>query len=102
MMQYGFELSEREKLPVLMRIVMRLAHSRAAVTVKEEAEEVRGRCPVRDPASWVLLPCQFAPEICRIGGTATASGTGCGRSSLHALNRLRGETGGHIGLQYRI
>ena len=39
MMQYGFELSEREKLPVLMRIVMRLAHSRAAVTVKEEAEE---------------------------------------------------------------
>ena len=40
MMQYGFELSEREKLPVLMRIVMRLAHSRAAVTVKEEAEEV--------------------------------------------------------------
>ena len=27
MMEYGFELSEREKLPVLMRIVMRLAHS---------------------------------------------------------------------------
>lgn len=35
MMQYGFELSEREKLPVLMRIVMRLAHSRAARLRKE-------------------------------------------------------------------
>ena len=56
MMQYGFELSEREKLPVLMRIVMRLAHSRAAVTVKEEAEEVRALPCAKDPASWVLLP----------------------------------------------
>ena len=57
MMQYGFELSEREKLPVLMRIVMRLAHSRAAVTVKEEAEEVRA-LPVRRirPVGCSFLP----------------------------------------------
>lgn len=34
MMKYAFELSEREKLPVLMRIVTRMAHSRAAVKVK--------------------------------------------------------------------
>ena len=39
-----------------MRIVMRLAHSRAAVTVKEEAEEVRALPCAKDPASWALLP----------------------------------------------
>lgn len=56
MMEYGFELSEREKLPVLMRIVMRLAHSRAAVTVKEEAGPLRALPCAKDPAGWVLLP----------------------------------------------
>ena len=75
MMQYGFELSEREKLPVLMRIVMRLAHSRAAVTVKEEAEEVspeirtwRPRSPCRacssDPQSSPHLSCGRWRETC--------------------------------------
>lgn len=56
MMEYGFELSEREKLPVLMRIVMRLAHSRAAVEVKEEARAVQALPCAKDPAGWVLLP----------------------------------------------
>ena len=56
MMAYAYELSEREKLPVLMRIVTRLAHSRAAVQVKAEFSEVTctGRKSV--PADWVLLP----------------------------------------------
>lgn len=56
MMEYGFELSEREKLPVLMRIVMRLAHSRAAVEVKETAREVQALPCAKDAAGWVLLP----------------------------------------------
>ncbi len=56
MMEYGFELSEREKLPVLMRIVMRLAHSRAAVEVKETARELQALPCAKDAAGWVLLP----------------------------------------------
>lgn len=56
MMAYGFELSEREKLPVLMRIVTRMAHSRAAVSVKSEAAPVHRLPYAKDPASWVLLP----------------------------------------------
>ena len=56
MMEYGFELSEREKLPVLMRIVMRLAHSRAAVKVKSEADPLQMLPCAKDPAGWVLLP----------------------------------------------
>ena len=56
MIQYAFELSETEKLPVLMRITTRLAHSRAAVNVKTTKPEI-ARKPVADePASWVLLP----------------------------------------------
>ena len=53
MMEYAYELSEREKLPVLMRIVTRLAHSRAAVRVKTEFNEVTctGR-PMRAGVIW--------------------------------------------------
>lgn len=56
MMAYAFELSERVKLPVLMRIVTRMAHSRAAVQVKACASEIActGRASV--PTDWVLLP----------------------------------------------
>lgn len=56
MMAYGFELSEREKLPVLMRITMRMAHSRAAVTVRDEAAPIQALPYAKDPSSWVLLP----------------------------------------------
>ncbi len=56
MMKYGFELSEREKLPVLMRITMRLAHSRANVEVADEAMPVQSLPCAKDPSSWVLLP----------------------------------------------
>lgn len=56
MMEYAFELSEREKLPVLMRIVTRLAHSRAAVEVQPYAAEVACTHRPSLPADWVLLP----------------------------------------------
>lgn len=56
MMKYAFELSEREKLPVLMRIVTRMAHSRAAVKVKNCAAEVACTQRASMPSDWVLLP----------------------------------------------
>ena len=56
MMEYGFELSECEKLPVLMRIVTRMAHSRASVSVKSEAMPVHRLPYAKNPAGWVLLP----------------------------------------------
>lgn len=60
-MAYAFDLSERLRLPVLMRIVTRLAHSRAAVEVTEEARPCNALAPdewVRTgaPSRWVLLP----------------------------------------------
>ena len=53
MMSVAFNLSEAIKEPVLLRIVTRLAHSRAGVTVKEPIEQ-NALCPSTD--QWVLLP----------------------------------------------
>ena len=61
MMSAAFELSESLKLPVLMRVVTRLAHSRAAVEIKEATAE-NGLNPDTD-RHWVLL--QTIPYIGR-------------------------------------
>lgn len=53
MVSSAFQLSERMKTPVLLRIVTRLAHSRAAVEVGEQNEE-NPLNPSTD--QWVLLP----------------------------------------------
>lgn len=53
MMQSAFELSETLKEPVVLRVVTRLAHSRAAVEVREPMDvQNLGICQER----WVLLP----------------------------------------------
>lgn len=51
----AFELSEKYKVPVLLRITTRLAHSRANVTVREPLSEKNISLPV-DPLQFVLLP----------------------------------------------
>ncbi|HCF57600.1 MAG TPA: indolepyruvate ferredoxin oxidoreductase [Myxococcales bacterium] len=51
----AFELSEKLKLPIMMRMVTRLAHSRSGVTVGER----RPANPLeiaKDPSHWTLLP----------------------------------------------
>lgn len=56
MAAYGFDLSERLRLPVMMRLVTRLSHSRGVV---ECAPEAREQNPVRfpdDERRWVLMP----------------------------------------------
>jgi len=55
MMRKAFELSEELKEPVLLRIVTRLAHSRAAV---EDGEAIPQNAlkPATDNTHWVLLP----------------------------------------------
>ena len=56
MVQYAFTLSEQEKLPVLLRITTRLAHSRAAVNIRTERPDIARKTVADDPSSWVLLP----------------------------------------------
>lgn len=55
MMDYAYALSEKMKLPVLMRVVTRLAHSRAGVEVADVREE-NPLNPDNERTHWVLLP----------------------------------------------
>ena len=55
MMPYAYALSEELKLPVLMRVVTRLAHSRAEIAVRKPlAQNVL--LPDNERTHWVLLP----------------------------------------------
>lgn len=55
MMADAFALSERVGLPVVMRMVTRLAHSRAAVAVAEKAG-AENALHLSEDRGWVLLP----------------------------------------------
>ena len=55
MIHYGFELSEKLKTPVLLRITTRLAHSRAGVERREVRKQNELQLP-GDPKQFILLP----------------------------------------------
>ena len=55
MMKDAFELSERYMLPVVLRMVTRMAHSRAVVKTGEVSEMNPMTYP-SNPKDWVLLP----------------------------------------------
>ncbi len=54
MMKYAYALSEEKKLPVLLRVVTRLAHSRAGVVVNDLLPQ-NALNPDKE-RTWVLLP----------------------------------------------
>jgi len=51
----GFDLSEKHKIPVLLRITTRLAHSRSVVITKEKKKQNEAHLP-SDPRQYILLP----------------------------------------------
>ncbi len=55
MVFYGFELSEKMGVPVLMRITTRMAHSRTGVSLRGKREQNPLNLPA-DPRQFVLLP----------------------------------------------
>lgn len=55
MTRYAFELSEKQKLPVMIRVTTRLAHSRAGVDCRETLPENELRIP-EDATQFILLP----------------------------------------------
>lgn len=65
MVHYGFELSEKYMIPVLMRITTRMAHSRAGVARKGESKAQNEMKLPTDLRQFVLLP---AIARCRYRG----------------------------------
>ncbi len=55
MMHEAFDLSEQLSVPVMVRLVTRIAHSRAAVATRE-ARPQNELTPSRDIKKWTLLP----------------------------------------------
>lgn len=56
MMAYGFELSERLKTPVLLRVTTRMAHSRAVVQTVEAPKAQNTMSMPKDVNHFILLP----------------------------------------------
>ena len=65
-MPYAFSLSESLHLPVLLRMVTRLAHSRAGVAVCEDPAGMLALEPANDPSKWVLLPAMARRQYARL------------------------------------
>jgi indolepyruvate ferredoxin oxidoreductase, alpha subunit len=55
MVHYGFEISEKYKIPVMLRITTRLAHSRAGVVTQEKRKQNELKLPA-NLTQFVLLP----------------------------------------------
>ena len=55
MVHYGFEMSEKLGVPILMRITTRLAHSRAGIERKPSRPQNEIHLPA-DPRQFILLP----------------------------------------------
>lgn len=56
MAAYGFQLSEKFEIPVIIRFVTRLSHSRATVEVDSEAKDENSIHFPEDGKRWVLMP----------------------------------------------
>lgn len=56
MASYGFQLSEKFRIPVLLRFVTRLSHSRAVVDADETAQEENELHYPAEAKQWVLMP----------------------------------------------
>lgn len=56
MAKYGFELSEKFHIPVVVRMVTRLSHSRATVETDVEAAPQNELSEPHNPRQWVLMP----------------------------------------------
>ena len=92
MVKAAFELSERFRIPVLMRLTTRMAHSRAVVEVTELA---RRNPPVGTHAG------QFARAVQDPAGRLRPTGDGGCRKPVQHLYGGSGQTAGHHRLRHR-
>lgn len=56
MVRYGYEISEKFGIPMLMRVVTRLAHSRGVVKMLEQPMPQKELSYPSKPNQWVLMP----------------------------------------------
>lgn len=81
MMGYAYDLSEELKLPILMRVVTRMAHSRAVVKTASVREPERDK-QQRRSVQFHFIAGKRPPTLCRIGKPANTARKLIGRVSL--------------------
>jgi len=64
----AFEYSERVGLPVVLRLVTRLSHSRANVTLREISSNGNGHRSRPDPSDWTLVPANARRRYAQLWG----------------------------------
>ncbi len=62
----AFDLSEKLNVPVMIRVVTRLAHSRANVQVEQNGREAQVLPPTNDPSKWTLLPANARKNFAKL------------------------------------
>jgi indolepyruvate ferredoxin oxidoreductase alpha subunit len=71
MVHYGYDLSEKYEIPVMMRITTRLAHSRAGVVRKKSREQNKLQMP-KTANQFILLPANARRRYKMLLGTQDA------------------------------
>jgi len=102
MTREAFELSEKLELPVMIRLVTRLAHSRGNVRIDppESSEDQPERRPLPDPNDWTLVPANARRRFRRLLGTLPAQREASTRSPFNQLTLAGGRGIIAAGLAY--
>lgn len=90
MAREAYDLSERLRVPVALRLVTRLCHERGALVRRPRTDELPPR-PPRDPRDWILLPANARELWRRLAGDGVAEQRAWSEASPH--NALTPGTG---------
>ncbi|MDE6176996.1 MAG: indolepyruvate ferredoxin oxidoreductase, partial [Paramuribaculum sp.] len=100
----GFELSEKHGLPVMIRFVTRLSHSRGVVESREEAAPQRELSYPEKTRQWVLMPgnskMRYPQLIADYAALAAESDTSRFNSYTDAPDHSLGIVASGIGINY--
>lgn len=94
-MSFAFRLSEQMQLPVLVRLVTRLSHSRAAVETADEVREPNAFSP-DESKRWVLLPAIARKNYAELISKQPAIEQEAETSGLNRLEQMEGRGTGVI------
>lgn len=103
MAYYGFELSEKLNVPVMIRITTRMAHSRAGVQRSDVKKQNQLKLPT-DPRQFVLLPAIARKNYKKLLATQPTMNTESEKSSFNTYidgsNKKLGIIAAGIGFNY--
>lgn len=102
MARYGFDLSEKHRIPVMIRLVTRLSHSRGVVATVAEPDGENGMSYPQNPRQWVLMPGNSKvryPQL--IEDYAALAGESC-RSPFNTLTWAVGPFARHNHHRHRL